>query len=40
MCVVVGLQEPLRFVPVVGFEAGLFAGDFVFQVVDAPRALD
>jgi len=37
---IAGLKDALRLVFVGRLEAGLNAGDFVFQVEDAPRALD
>jgi hypothetical protein len=36
----VGLEEPLGFVAVVGLEAGLLSGRFVFEVVNASGALN
>ncbi len=38
--VVVGLQQPLRFIPIACFETGLLSGGLVFEVIDAPRALN
>jgi hypothetical protein len=37
---IVGLEKPLGFLPVARFEAGLLAGGFVLEVVNAPRTLD
>ena len=37
---VVGLEEPLGLGPVAGLEAGLLSGGFVFEVEDAPSALN
>ena len=37
---VVGLEEPLRLVAVASLEAGLLSGRFVFEVENAPRALN
>jgi hypothetical protein len=37
---VVGLEEPLGLGPVAGLEAGLLYGGLVFEVIDAPRALN
>ncbi len=38
--VVMGLEEPLRFVRVACFEAGLVSSGFVLEVINAPGALD
>jgi hypothetical protein len=37
---VVGLEEPLGFAAVAGPEAGLLSGRFVFEVENAPGALN